>query len=93
MISVNEYFEGTVKSLGFNNAEGKATVGVMEPGEYTFGTSTVEYMTVISGSIDVQQPNETEWNTYKKGETFVVAKDVKFKVKMTEQTAYYCRYE
>lgn len=92
MLTVNEYFEGTVKSIGLNNAEGKATVGVMEPGEYTFGTSTIEFMTVITGAIAVQQPNETTWKTYKKGDTFKVEKDVKFKVKMTEQTAYYCLY-
>lgn len=93
MLKVNEYFDGTVKSIALDNAEGNATIGVMEPGDYEFGTSTVEYMTVISGAMDVLQPDETEWKTYSKGETFVVEKDVKFKVKMTEQTAYYCRYE
>ena len=39
MLSVNEYFEGKVKSIGFNNAEGKVTAGVMEIGEYEFGTA------------------------------------------------------
>ena len=28
MIDVNEYFNGTVKSLGYNSAEGKSTIGV-----------------------------------------------------------------
>ncbi|MBK8805208.1 MAG: pyrimidine/purine nucleoside phosphorylase [Bacteroidales bacterium] len=93
MLKVNEYFNGTVKSIALANAEGTATVGVMEAGEYEFGTSTKEYMTVISGSITTLLPGEKEWKTFKKGETFIVEKNEKFKVKMTEQTAYYCKYE
>jgi uncharacterized protein YaiE (UPF0345 family) len=50
-------------------------------------------MTVISGKLDVQQPGETEWKSYLPFETFIVAKDVKFKVKMTEETAYRCLYK
>ncbi len=37
MITVNEYFDGAVKSLGYQTNEGKSTVGVMEEGEYKFG--------------------------------------------------------
>lgn len=29
MFKVNEYFDGTVKSIGFTMAEGPATIGVM----------------------------------------------------------------
>jgi hypothetical protein len=68
-------------------------MGVMEAGLYEFGTSTVEYMTVISGVLGVLLPGESEWKSYAKGETFVVAKDVRFKVKAGGQVAYYCRYE
>jgi uncharacterized protein YaiE (UPF0345 family) len=93
MFKTNEYFDGNVKSIAFETAEGPATVGVMAPGEYTFGTSTIEHMTVISGKLDVLQPGETEWKSYLPFETFIVAKDVKFKVKMTEETAYRCLYK
>ncbi|MFP3355023.1 pyrimidine/purine nucleoside phosphorylase, partial [Pseudoalteromonas sp. SIMBA_153] len=34
MFQVNEYFNGTVKSIAFAGEEGPATVGVMAPGEY-----------------------------------------------------------
>lgn len=51
MIKVNEYFNGTVKSLGYETADGPATVGVMAKGEYEFGTSTLEIMTVVTGSL------------------------------------------
>lgn len=93
MFNVNEYFDGMVKSLAFENAEGPVTCGVMAPGEYEFGTSTVEYMTVTSGMLTVQLPGETEWKSFKPFETFIVAKDSKFKVKVEEQTAYKCVYK
>lgn len=51
MFKHNQYFDGKVSSLGFDTPEGPATVGVMSPGEYTFGTSTRETMTVITGEI------------------------------------------
>lgn len=92
MFKVNEYFEGKVTSLGFETQEGKATIGVIASGEYEFGTSTVEYMTVISGVMDVLLPNETQWHAYKEFETFIVPKDVRFKMKVKEDTAYRCLY-
>lgn len=35
-------------------------LGVMAPGEYEFGTSTTEYMTVVSGMTTILLPGETE---------------------------------
>jgi uncharacterized protein YaiE (UPF0345 family) len=93
MLKVNEYFGGTVKSIGCNGAEGSSTVGVIEKGEYEFGTGTVEIMTVISGKMEALLPGETEWKVYKKFESFVVAKDVKFKVRVSEDTPYLCLYK
>jgi uncharacterized protein YaiE (UPF0345 family) len=92
MLKVNEYFGGTVKSIALENDEGIATVGVMEAGEYEFGTGTIEHMTISSGVLDVILPGESGWTTYKKGDTFVIAKDVRFKVKADTQVAYYCQY-
>jgi purine/pyrimidine-nucleoside phosphorylase len=93
MFNVNEYFGGTVKSISLDSAEGKATIGVMAKGEYEFGTSTIEVMTVISGKLTIQQSGEKEWKTYKKFESFVVEKGVKFKVKCEEDTPYFCLYK
>ena len=45
MFKVNEYFDGTVKSIAFGTAEGPATIGVMAPGEYEFGTASVKSCT------------------------------------------------
>ncbi len=93
MFKTNEYFDGKVKSIALDSAEGNATVGVMAAGEYEFGTSTIEVMTVISGKLSVLLPGETEWKVFKKFESFVVAKDVKFKVSATEDTPYLCLYK
>ncbi len=93
MLQVNSYFDGKVKSIGLENSSGRCTVGVMDIGEYEFGTSTVEYMTVVSGLLTVLLPGETQWKDFPAGETFIVAKDTKFQLKVKEQTAYLCRYE
>jgi len=93
MFNVNEYFNGTVKSLGFKNNDGDVTIGVMAAGEYEFGTTTIEYMTVTSGKMTVLLPEETEWRTYNEYETFTVEKDAKFRVKVDESTSYKCVYK
>ena len=92
MLKVNEYFEGAVKSIALENEEGTATIGVMESGEYEFGTSTIELMTVTSGVLEVKLPGTTSWKTYKKGETFRIEKDERFQVNAKGQVAYYCLY-
>lgn len=92
MFKTNEYFDGNVKSIAFEMNDGPATIGVMAPGEYNFGTSSVEYMTVTSGKLDVMLPGDTEWKSYSAFETFIVAKSVTFKVKAETDTTYLCLY-
>ena len=97
MFDVNEYFDGKVKSIGGFQAgepgsELAATVGVMQQGEYEFGTGAKEYMTVVSGSLTAKLPGSEEWVTYPAGETFEVAGDSKFQVKADVDSAYLCRY-
>jgi uncharacterized protein YaiE (UPF0345 family) len=93
MISVNEYFDKKVKSLGYSTSSGKSTVGVMEDGEYEFGTSSHETMIVIEGELVALLPNENEWKSYKAGAAFEVEANVKFKVKSVGQSSYLCRYK
>jgi len=91
MISVNEYFDATVKSLGYENG-GKSTIGVMEAGEYEFGTGAAEIMTVIEGELVALLPEATEWLSFKAGESFDVPANSSFKVKAVGQTSYLCKY-
>ena len=92
MFKTNEYFDGKVISIAFSTPEGPATMGVMAAGEYEFGTSTVEHMTVISGKMVVQLPDEQEWKEYKPFDLFIVPKDKKFKLRIAADAAYLCLY-
>lgn len=92
MFITNEYFEGKVKSVAYENTSGKYTIGVMDDGEYEFGTSSNEEMTVVNGQLDVQIPGEVEWKTYQAGESFVVNSGMSFKVVARGVSSYLCRY-
>ncbi len=50
MLQHNGYFEGKVQSVGFQRNGRRATVGVVDVGEFHFGTDAPERMTVVSGS-------------------------------------------
>lgn len=93
MLEVNQYFDGAVASIGFQTATLPATVGVMKIGEYEFGTSQLETMTVVSGALTVLLPNASDWQTFGVGETFTVGANQKFNVKTDVETAYLCTYE
>lgn len=91
MITVNEYFDGAVKSLAYEN-NGKSTIGVIDAGEYEFGTATHETMLIVEGKMEVRLPNQTEWILYTIGQKFEVAANTVFSVKLTEQVSYLCKY-
>jgi len=93
MLKTNEYFDGHVKSIGFDTPDGPATVGVMEKGEYTFGTSTHETMSVIAGVMAVKLPGSEAWVSYGVGEQFVVDADQSFDVRIKGHTSYLCLYK
>lgn len=93
MLTVNEYFDGKVKSIALQTDTLPATIGVMEPGDYEFGTNQKEVMTVVSGSMDALLPGKSEWQTFAKGTSFEIEANVKFQVRLAGQTAYFCTYE
>ena len=92
MPSVNNYFDNKVTSIAFQTATKPATVGVMEIGEYEFGTSEFETMSVVSGALTVKLPESNEWQTFNAGEQFTVEANKKFNVKVDVETAYLCTY-
>ncbi|MBF0622660.1 MAG: pyrimidine/purine nucleoside phosphorylase [Magnetococcales bacterium] len=93
MFKVNEYFNGSVKSIGFQTKLLPATVGVMAPGEYEFGTSQKETMTVVSGALTVKLPGQEAWQTFSQNDSFKVDANQKFQLKVEIDTAYLCTYE
>ncbi|MDO6563019.1 pyrimidine/purine nucleoside phosphorylase [Amphritea sp. 1_MG-2023] len=92
MLTVNEYFDGAVKSIGFENAEGKVTSGVMAAGDYEFGTSENELMKVISGELRVKLPGNDAWQSFPSGTEFRVAAHQTFQLQVAQPTAYLCIY-
>ncbi|AIS17008.1 hypothetical protein LT40_06110 [Pseudomonas rhizosphaerae] len=92
MFKVNEYFDGTVKSIAFADADGPATIGVMAPGEYEFGTAQSEIMHVVSGALKVKLPDASEWETFTAGSRFNVPANSKFQLVVDVETAYLCQY-
>lgn len=92
MLDVNEYFEGKVKSIGFQTETLPATVGVMAPGDYRFDTSQPETMTVVSGALIVKLPGSDSWETFSAGSSFDVAANQSFDLQVKVDTAYLCTY-
>ncbi len=93
MLTVNEYFEGKVKSISFQGHALPATIGVMAAGDYTFATDCREIMTVVSGELVVKLPGMEEWQTFSAGQTFDIEKDKSFDLKVNQDTAYLCEYD
>ena len=96
MLDVNEYFDGKVKSIAFQAGTQAttlpATVGVMAPGEYKFGTSELVTMTVVNGALLVKLPSRDDWQMFNVGDTFKVAANQSFELQVPVDTAYLCIY-
>lgn len=92
MLKVNEYFDGAVKSIAFQTATLPATVGVMAAGEYEFGTSQRETMSVVSGELEVKLPGQEGWQSFAVGQSFVVEAGQRFQLRAAAATAYLCLY-
>ena len=92
MFKTNEYFDGQVMSIAFRTAEGPATVGVMAAGEYEFGTSTREIMTLTTGRVSVKLPGSDAWQAIAPNGTFEVEADRKFQIQVEEESSYLCLY-
>lgn len=92
MIKANEYFDGNVKSLGQELDGETFTVGIIEPGDYTFGTATVEIMEIVHGEMEASLPDGTK-KMYSKGESFTVPANVDFSVTVTNPVSYLCLYK
>lgn len=92
MIKLSEYFEGRVKSLGQELKGQKFSVGIMEPGEYTFSTGTPELMEVVYGTMEARLPDGSS-RMYGKGESFSVPGQSQFEVKVYDPVSYICYYD
>lgn len=89
----NTYFDGKVTSRTVRFADGsKKTLGIMLPGDYEFGTAQKEIMEILGGELDVRLPGATDWKTFQAGQSFEVAANAKFSLKVKVLTDYCCSY-
>ena len=90
--AANIYYDGKVTSRTVNLSDGSTqSLGIMMPGEYTFGTNEAEIMEMMSGELDIKLPGE-EWKTLSTPETFNVPANSSFDLKIKTITDYCCSY-
>ena len=92
MLKHNGYFEGKVQSVGFERNGRRATVGVVDVGEFHFGTEAPERMTVVSGELWVKAPGAATFRPYPAGTAFEIPGKSGFDVKAEAPAAYLCEY-
>jgi purine/pyrimidine-nucleoside phosphorylase len=87
----NLYFDGKVQSLAVNTPDGCATVGVIEPGNYTFKTDSEERMQIVAGTLKVKLSGAA-WKPFSRDQSFVVPGHSSFDVEALADVAYICHY-
>lgn len=90
-ISHNVYFDGKVQSLGLQTERGKATLGVMKKGNFTFSTTSPEEMIVVAGVMHVKL-GDGEFKAYHAQDKFEVEAGASFDIICEEDVAYLCYY-
>lgn len=94
MLRTENHPEGKVRSISFHTSKGKASVGVIAPGEYEFDTKKGEqHLNVVSGEMSIKLSTDNEYKTYKAGEKFIISKDKLFRLKVPIETAYMSVYQ
>lgn len=89
----NVYFDGNVTSRTVTFTDGTSkTLGIMMPGEYTFGTAKAEVMEIMAGELTYRIDGSDEWLTINGGESFDVPADSSFDLKVTQLADYCCSY-
>ncbi len=89
----NSYFDGMVTSRTIKFADGsRKTLGIMQPGEYEFGTEQKEIMEILAGELEILLPGEQEWQQVRTGGAFTVPARSKFGLKVKTLTDYCCSY-
>lgn len=89
----NIYFDGgvTSRTIRFPGGETK-TLGIIQPGEYSFDTGKKEIMELQAGEVEVLLPGESEWRRFGAGETFEVKADSTFRIRALSLADYCCSF-
>ena len=91
--NANVYFDGNVTSRSIEFASGEVkTLGIMMPGDYTFGTDRKEIMEIQAGEVDIRLPGSAQWESVAAGGVFEVPANASFDIKVKVLTDYCCSY-
>lgn len=89
----NIYFNGAVASRTILFADGtKKTLGIMQPGEYTFNTGVAEIMEILAGDLQYRVGEAGDWMSIKGGESFQVPANSSFTMKVSSVSDYCCSF-
>jgi len=90
--AANIYFDGKVTSRTVHFDDGsRKTLGIMQMGDYEFGTSERELMEILSGELEYKLAG-ADWKSVKGGDSFEVPANSKFQLKVKKITDYCCSY-
>lgn len=91
--AANVYFDGNVSSRTVEFSDGTTrTLGLMLPGEYTFGTDKPELMEITAGKVSYCLAGESTWHDVAAGESFNVPGQSSFQIRVAEVTDYICSF-
>jgi uncharacterized protein YaiE (UPF0345 family) len=89
----NIYFDGAVVSRTVIFADGtKKTLGIMQPGEYTFNTGVAEIMEIVEGDLKFRVGDSAEWKQVNGGESFQVPSNSAFTMQVATVSDYCCSF-
>lgn len=89
----NVYFDGAVTSRKVTFADGTfKTLGIMQAGDYKFGTAEKELMEILAGECEILLPGETEWKHISGGQSFEVPANSEFEIIAKTLVDYCCSY-
>lgn len=91
--TANVYFDGKCFSHTIHMADGtRKSVGVVLAATLTFGTGEPEVMETVAGSCAVKLPGSDAWQTFGPGESFSVAANASFDIRVDDSYHYICHY-
>ncbi len=92
MIEERDFFGGKVKTLKCDTKGESFSVCVLLPGDYTFGTSSIEDIEIIQGQVEVALPDGSV-KMYRKGDSFTVEAERDYNLAIEKHpVAYVCKY-